>query len=91
MGRTLATFNTFLQAEEAEWSAFRRALRSQEEKEAFDHLFTRVRCYTAEATSAARPVPFDAVVMSILLSQELELRELRGRLDRLEEKCGGRS
>mgnify|MGYP006289505719 CR=1 FL=1 len=77
MGRTLPTFNTFLQAEESSWRDFRRSLRSAEEKEAFEALFTRARIYAAEATAAARPVPFDAVVMSILLSQEIELRDLK--------------
>src|SRR5690606_28119871 len=84
MGRTISTFNTSLQAEEASWSAYRRSLRSREEKEAFEHLFTRARTYAAEATAAARPVPFDAILMSILVSQELGLREMRRRLAALE-------
>ena len=81
MGRTIPTFNTFLQNEESSWRAYRRALRNREEKEAFEALFARARVYTAEATAAARPVPFDSVVMSILLSQELELRRLRQFID----------
>lgn len=81
MGRTLPTFNTFLQQEESSWRSFRRALRNHHERAAFDHLFTRARVYTAEATSAARAVPFDAIVLSILLSQEMELQRLRERLE----------
>ncbi len=86
MGRTLPTFNTYLVDEEKSWSTFKRSLRSSEEKEAFTHLFTRVRTYTAESTAAARPVPFDAILISLLLSQELELRKLERRLHRLEER-----
>lgn len=77
MGRTLPTFNTFLQAEESSWRDFRRSLRSADEKEAFEALFTRARIYAAESTAAARPVPFDAIIMSILLSQEIEIRDLK--------------
>lgn len=84
MGRTLPTFNTYLQQEIESWRPFRRALRA-EQKEAFDRLFTRVRAHTAEATSAARAVPFDAMVMSILLEQELELERLRAEVDELKE------
>ena len=82
MGRTLPTFNTYLQEEEASWRAFRRALRA-EQRDAFDRLFTRARTFTAEATSAARPTPFDAVLVGMLLGQELELERLRADLDAL--------
>jgi len=86
MGRTLPTFNTFLQAEEPTWAPFRRALRSKEEKEAFDRLFTHARTYAAEATAAARPIPFDAILMGMLMGQEVEMRALRERIERLERR-----
>jgi hypothetical protein len=82
MGRTLPTFNTWLQQEIDSWRPFRRCLRA-EQKEAFDRLFTRARTYTAEATGAARPVPFDALVMGILLGQELEIERLKAELREL--------
>lgn len=85
MGRTLPTFNTYLMQEIEAWRPFRRALR-KEQREAFDRLFTRARNHTAEATCAARPVPFDALVMAILLDQELEISRLRDQLGRLSEK-----
>jgi hypothetical protein len=82
MGRTVPTFNTWLQEEIDSWGAFRRGLRA-EQRAAFDRLFTRARRHTAEATCAARPVPFDALVMAILLEQELELERLGREVDRL--------
>ena len=82
MGRTLPTFNTYLQEEIDSWRPFRRALR-REHREAFDRLFTRVRCHVAEAANAARPVPFDGLVMAILLSQELEIEALREALEKI--------
>lgn len=84
MGRTLPTFNTFLQEEMDSWRDYRRGLRA-EQRPAFDRLFTRARRHTAEATCAARPVPFDALVMSILLEQELELERLSGEVEVLRE------
>jgi len=52
-----------------------------EQKPAFDRLFTRARKHTAEATCAARPVPFDGLIMAILLDQELELERLSRELE----------
>jgi hypothetical protein len=48
-----------------------------EHKAAFDRLFTRARAHSAEAANTARPVPFDAIVMAILLEQEIELERLK--------------
>lgn len=85
MGRTLPTFNTYLQEEIDAWRPFRRALRA-EHKAAFDRLFTRARRYTAEATNTARPVPFEAILMAILLDQELEMEQLHSELESLRER-----
>ncbi|MCB2154623.1 hypothetical protein KQI84_07025 [bacterium] len=82
MGRTLPTFNTYLQEEIDSWRPFRRALR-REHQAAFDRLFTRARRHTAEATHVARPVPFDSLVMAILLDQELEIERLRKELEKI--------
>ena len=76
MGRTLPTFNLYLQSEIESWRPFRRALRA-EQKDAFDRLFTRARAHSAEAGCAARPIPFEALLMAILLEQELEIERLR--------------
>lgn len=90
MGRTVPTFNTYLQDEIASWAPFRRALRAGQ-KEAFDRLFTKARAHTAEATSAARPLPFDAILMAILLEQELELERLRGEIGSLRDAVAARA
>lgn len=88
MGRTVPTFNTTLQYEIDSWRPFRRALRA-EHKAAFDRLFSRAREFTAESTSAARATPFDAIVLGILLSQELEVERLAARVAELEADRGG--
>ncbi len=81
MGRTLPTFNMALEQERAQWAPFRRALR-REDRESFDRLFALAKRHMAEAALVARPVPFDALVMTILLEQQKELDRLRDRLAR---------
>ena len=76
MGRTLPTFTTVLDHEIAQWRPFRRALR-REDQAAFDRLFALARRHVAEAAYAARPVPFDALVMAVLLEQQKQIEALR--------------
>jgi hypothetical protein len=76
MGRTLPTFNTYLEQEMEQWGPFRRALR-REDQPAFDRLFAFAKRHMAEAAYVARPLPFDALVMSILLEQQKEIERLR--------------
>lgn len=86
MGRNNETFKTFLQHEEPTWSPYRRGLRTAEEKAAFDRLFTCGHIYSAESTAAARPVPLEALLMSILLAQEIRIGELERTLENLQER-----
>jgi len=72
-----------LHHERDSWSKFRRAL-TRDDREAFDRLFEHARRHAAEASYVARPTPFEAVVMAVLLEQEKALGEIRGRLDKLE-------
>lgn len=79
MGRTLPTFNTYLEHEQAQWQPFRRALR-REDQAHFDRLFVLAKRHMAEAAYAARPVPFDTLVMTILLEQQKEIERLKAAL-----------
>jgi hypothetical protein len=76
MGRTIPTFTRYLENELASWSAFRRAL-VQEDREAFDQLFRLAKRHIAAASCATRPIPFDALVMAILLEQQKEIERLK--------------
>ncbi|HOE97875.1 MAG TPA: hypothetical protein PLS90_14480 [Candidatus Sumerlaeota bacterium] len=80
MGRTLPTFNMYLDQEIEAWRPFRRALR-REDQPAFDRLFALAKRHMAEAAHAARPVPFDSFVMAVLLEQQKEIERLRARLE----------
>ena len=81
MGRTVPTFTMVLQAELESWSKFRRGLR-KEDQDALDDLFRAARLQLAGSAYAARAVPFESMVMAMLVAQQrriaaLETREFR--------------
>ena len=83
MGRTVVSIVQAFHQEQESWRKFRRAL-TRDDRDAFDRLFEHARRHAAEASYVARPTPFEAVVMAVLLEQEKALAEIRGRLDKLE-------
>jgi hypothetical protein len=83
MGRTVVSIVQAFHQEQESWRKFRRAL-TRDDREAFDRLFQHARRHAAEASYVARPTPFEAVVMAVLLEQEKALGEIRSRLDKLE-------
>jgi len=88
MGRTVLPFTQELYREEASWAPFRRALR-REERELLDELFAAARYHTAACSFAGRAVPFEAIVMSMLVEERRALRELERKLEELARKVGG--
>jgi hypothetical protein len=64
-----------LQAEEAAWKLFRRALR-KEDQEAFDALWRFARFHAAPASMASRPMPFEAALMAMMVAVERQIMEL---------------
>jgi hypothetical protein len=76
MGRTIPTFTRYLEDELASWTAFRRAL-VKEDRQVFDQLFRLAKRHIAAASCATRPIPFDALVMAILLEQQKEIERLK--------------
>lgn len=79
MGRTEPTFRLVLERLQAEWSDYRRGLRGAEQ-DAFDALFQKARAHASASSHAARVDPFEAVLLSMLLEHEMELRVLRAQL-----------
>jgi hypothetical protein len=65
------------------WSKFRRGLR-KEDQDALDELFRAARLQLASSAYAARPIPFESIAMSMLVSQQRVIQELRERVVRLE-------
>lgn len=75
MGRTVPTMTQVIQSEEEHWAPFRRALRVQD-RPAFDRLFAAARHYSAIASYVSRPVPFDAILLSMLLEAMKAIQRL---------------
>ena len=89
MGRTVLPFTQELYREEESWRGFRRALR-REDRELFDALFAAARYHTAACTCSGRVVPFDAILMSILIEERRSVRDLSRRLEELERRLAER-
>jgi hypothetical protein len=85
MGRTVPSYRQALEAEIARWEGFRKALRGKE-LEAFDRMMNACKVYASAGGMATRPVLAEAMFMSILLSQQKELMEIRESLERLEKQ-----
>jgi len=78
MGRTVPTFTMVLQQELESWSKFRRGLR-KEDQDALDDLFRAARLQLASSAYAARPIPFESIVMAMLVAQQRRIAALEER------------
>jgi hypothetical protein len=85
MGRTVLPFTRELYREEASWASFRRALR-KEDRDLLDELFAAARYHTAACAFAGRAVPFEAILMSMLLEERRAVRELERKVEALERR-----
>ena len=79
MGRTEPTFRLVLERLEAEWRDYRRGLNPREQ-DAFDALFQKARAHASASSNVGRVDPLEAVLLSMLLEHEMELRMLRTQL-----------
>ena len=76
MGRTVAPISqTFLQ-EEANFKDFRRCLVRRDQL-ALDDLFTLAKQHTAAASYASHAIPFEIMLLSMLLEEHKEVMRLR--------------
>jgi hypothetical protein len=69
-------FSQILEQEIQGWGKFRRALR-KEDQEVFDQLFEKARLHVEAGGNAARPWPFEIMLISMLLEQKNGMEELR--------------
>jgi hypothetical protein len=79
MGRTVPTFTNIIDSELESWSKYRRGLR-KEDQEVFDELFRAARLHLAENFYAMRMIPFESIVMSMLVEQQKQIRRLQQQL-----------
>ena len=80
MGKTVPSYRIALDEEIGKWKGFIQALRS-EDREAFEQLMDACRSYASASSNATRPVIFEPMAMSILLSQQKRLIKLEKTLD----------
>ena len=82
MGKPVESCRFLLEGEIQSWNGFSRALRG-DDKEAFEQLMDACRNYVSAGSSATRPVPFEAMLLSILLFQQKKLIKLEKDLNAL--------
>jgi hypothetical protein len=72
-----------IQQEMESWTKFRRGLR-KEDQDALDELFRAARLQLASSAYAARPIPFESIIMSMMVMQQRAIQRLQERLEKLE-------
>ena len=87
MGRTLPTASMLVQQEEQSFARFRRALRRSDQV-ALDDLFASAHQHLAAAQYAAHALPFEVLLLSMLLEEHKEVMTLRQKMNQYLEKNG---
>jgi hypothetical protein len=82
MGRTLPTATQIFLQEQESYNRFRRALRRSDQL-ALDDLFASAHQHLAAVTYAAHTLPFEAILLAMLLEEHKEVRRLREQLNAL--------
>lgn len=85
MGRTVETFTRVIQEQESRWKKFRTALR-KEDQEVFDDLFRAPKIHLASCAYAVNPIPFENIIMSMLVEERKRSIELQKTVDELAER-----
>ena len=80
MGKTVPSYRIALEFEIDRWKSFRKALQSDEEREAFDALMDMCRNNGMASGVACNPIIFEPMAMSILLAQQKKMQELGNKL-----------
>jgi hypothetical protein len=85
MGRTVPSYRQALESEINRWEPFRKAL-CDKDSEAFTNMMNACRMHASAAGMATRPILSEAMFMSILLSQQKQISEIRESLEHLEKQ-----
>jgi hypothetical protein len=80
MGKTVPSYRLALEDEIRQWSGFAKALRT-EDREAFEALMDACRSYALAASNATRPILFEPMMISILVSQQKRISQVEKALD----------
>jgi hypothetical protein len=82
MGRTLASITQAFLEEETAFAKFRRALRRSDQL-VLDDLFASARQHLAAAAYASHALPFETILLCMLLEEHKEVIRLRQFLEEL--------
>ena len=85
LGKTVESYRMAVEDEIRRWNGFAKALR-KEDREAFDALMEACRSYASAASNATKPILFEPMVMSILLSQQIRIQRLAKEVEDLKAK-----
>ena len=85
MGRTLASITQAFLDEESSFSKFRRALRRSDQL-VLDDLFASARQHLAAAAYASHALPFETILLCMLLEEHKEVIYLRQIVEELRER-----
>ena len=84
MGRSIPSFRHLIEIERLNWSEFKKALSTKNEKEAFNTIFENAKLYTQYLSNANRPIPIEPIMMGdlfhnykTLLSSKEEVMSLK--------------
>lgn len=80
MGRTLPTTTQIILDEQQAFLSFRRALRKEDQK-IFDELFARARKHMMAINQADHVLPFEAILLAMLLEVMQDMHNLKRRLE----------
>ncbi len=79
MGRTLMTTTQIILGEQTAFANFRRTLRRQDQR-LFDRLFAGARKHTAAISQANHALPFEAILLAMVLEQARQIEALESKL-----------
>ena len=76
MGRTLSTANQIILDEQTAFANFCRTLRRSDQY-VFDTLFASARAHTAAISQANHALPFEAILLAMLLEKAKQIEQLK--------------
>jgi len=82
MGRTVTTITQYLNETEALLSSFRRTLRKSDQY-IFDGIFASARKHVAAISQSDALLPFEMILLAILLEQAKEIAALQHEIEQL--------
>ena len=82
MGKTVESYRMAIEDEIQTWKGFANALRTGD-RDAFEALMDACRGYASAGGNAVKPVLFEPMIMSMLLSLKVQVQNLQKELDEL--------